>query len=213
MINKILGDREERKELGVSEELYNRLKHKGMHDDRIMSLDKFNHMTSSSIKHGINIKTDLESIEYGTHDFNEGKTSIKLNKTRIENITATYLTFDEFMHTSHTNYFDNEYKDKIIKFLTLKFSEPSSNKLDYLHRAMSNTNLMIFKKQIRDKNITDDVVENVTVLNNSNTFFEIERTIDGNSYNHLIIIVEDDVDLKFGEETFEENYGSTTEET
>ncbi|HYD03734.1 MAG TPA: SufD family Fe-S cluster assembly protein [Alphaproteobacteria bacterium] len=172
--------------LNISEELNNRLKRKGLYDDRLNSLEKFQEENKKNFKHSLGVRTDLEFIDYDSAT-SEGKTTIKINgelfnaHQEIKGITIYKL--NEFLHDGNI---DPVYKEMMVKYLSNKFSEAVSgskekqySKLEHLHLALSNAMIFVLPDNY-----------------NSNKFFEIKRTVEGNSYNHIIVLTGDNCNSK-----------------
>lgn len=152
----------------ISEELNIRLKDKELHEYRLIALNKFNNMIWESVKHGLNITTELKFIEYVSNIFDEGKTKINIILPD-QNKKITSISFKEFLNSSN---YTNEYKKEITEYITNKFQEISNSKLENLHHSMADIKLVIIDKEF----ISDDIIQ-------------IEKIIEGNSYSHLLILI------------------------
>jgi len=156
----------------VSDELRNRLKNKGLDDDRMFALEKFHNAKKENLHHGLNIRTDLEFIDYDS-SMSEGRTDITYeHNTLFDNKSVHLIKFHEFIHDKN---FDKDFKDDILRQISGNHTSKSAsgmNKLDYLHLALSNMSLLVVEHGVSD-----------------DEFLKIDRVIEGNSYNHLVIII------------------------
>jgi Fe-S cluster assembly scaffold protein SufB len=176
--------------INISEELSNRIKHRGFYEERLEAFEKFNTGIQKNLSHGLNIKTDIEFINYDTV-FNEGTTEFKHTHQDLLDNRIKILNLHELIYSKDI---DQNHKDKILNTLNI-FSNKivkKLNKLDYLHAALSNIKVIIFKDNFSMEET-----------------FRIDNNVRGNSYNHLILFIGKNVNVNISINTVHpENYES-----
>jgi len=178
----------ERNIVQVSEELRNRLKHRGVFDDRIAALEKFNETVLKDMVHGLNIKTEVESLElfaqvgFESTVLSEGAYEFKHSHQDLLDDRIQVFNLHEFLGSKDATQLHSERKEKVMQIISMRNDASGSdihenkpnklNKLDYLHRALSNIKIILFRDNFHMKET-----------------FRIENVVSGNRYNQLIIFV------------------------
>jgi len=158
---------------------------------RLEALNKFEYSIWSDIKHGLNISTklkDITSLKDNINILTKGKTQLNISEYKkmknekdhtselLLNRGITFISFKDFLQNEK---YSEEYKKEIAEQIITNIHKKINNKLDYIHQIMTNIQLIIFDKKYLSENK-----------------IQIEKIIEGNSYNHLIIIINEESKLE-----------------
>ncbi len=157
----------------LPKQIHDRMNEKGIHDERIKSLNEFLKVKSENLSHGLNIKTNLEKIDY-SDILKEGEKNFSYSHKNLLGKDITILNLDEFASTEKIS--DNQ-KKTIFDKISAQWNK-KLDKIDLLHCALSEVRVIIFKDGLKLKDT-----------------FELGNVVSGNSYNHVIIIVGNNSDV------------------
>lgn len=173
----------------IPQALQRRLEKEGIQGDRLKSLDTFFSMQSESLKHGLNINTNLENINY-SGVINESKKEISYSAKA--NLSKEPAIFNLEELNSSKDITKNQ-KEIIFAKISEQWNK-KLNKIDFLHSALCDVRIIIFKED-------SDMKET----------FEIKNSIHGNSYNHLVIVVGKNSSVNLSIKTLSNIYNTTTD--